>query len=157
MAIFSKNILWNFTGNTAVSRKVGKLPQTPNWPQGWMLRHWGDGAQVCPARDSLIRVLAWVTRAGGVLTHVQEWGGWEPGQPASSLPDLLFVMVKGIGNTTMLNSGEMEIIIYRGLKWPVDEHTDIQRGFDETCYCLLTGGPGGPGFPRLPWKPKRNR
>lgn len=89
MAIFSKNILWNFT-----AMQLYQVPQTPNLPPGWMLRHWGDGAQVGPAWDSLMWVLAWVTRAGGVLTHVQEWGGWEPGQPASSLPDLLFVMRK---------------------------------------------------------------
>lgn len=131
MAIFSKNILWNFT-----AMQLYQVSQTPNLPPGWMLRHWGDGAQVGPARDSLMWVLAWATRAGGVLTHVQEWGGGSQGSQRPASLTSLFAMRKGIGNTTILNSGEMEMIIYRGFKWPVDEHTDIQRGFDETCYCL---------------------
>lgn len=88
MALFSNNSLWNSTGKIAVSRKVGMLPQMSDWPPAWMLRNWGDGAQVGSAQGLLIWDLAWGARAGSTLAPVQEWSG-QGVQPATSLPDLL--------------------------------------------------------------------
>lgn len=53
-------------------------------------------------------------------------------------PDLLvYVMVGGVGSTTILNSRKIEIIIYRGVKVPLDKHTEIKRDSPkkQSSYC----------------------